>query len=178
MTRRLANALLVTLLAAGLAGCQHLPEPLQPARAERLEEARAAMHGGSFARADRILSSLASDHAGRREGREALFLLGVLHLDPRNPGWDPAEAAKVLDVYLDSRAGERRPEAVALFALARRLGEPPAAAVLETGGEEAAIADGDDVEALRDRLADCEGEIARLREELERIRRTLSPPRR
>ena len=146
------------------------------------------MRGGSFARAEEGFVALAGRHPERPEGRESLFLLGVLYLDPRNPAWDPERAEAHLGSYLHlDGPQERRPEALALFALARRLVEPPES---EDGGpprqvpvEDVGADTGASVDAaaadngrLERQLAEKDREIARLREELERIRRTLSPP--
>ncbi|HEX2163462.1 MAG TPA: hypothetical protein VHM02_05895, partial [Thermoanaerobaculia bacterium] len=116
MTRS-SLALVLTLLAT--VGCAHAPAVEAPPRS-RLDAAREALHGGAFATADQILSELAADAPLSADGHEALFLLGLLHLDPRNPAWSPAEAEIVLARYLEVPFGAQRPEAVSLFALARR----------------------------------------------------------
>lgn len=184
--RRLAPAL-ACLLALGCLPLAHgcapaaveTGPPGRPEAASRLEAAREALHGGQFASADGALSELAADGPETAEGHQALFLLGVLHLDPRNPAWSPAEAEVVLSRYLEFPFGEHRPEAVSLYALARRLAAPfPYPLVAR--GEEAAPAAGPAGEAaesdrLRGEIAQRDRELARLRDELERIRRRLAP---
>lgn len=155
--------------------------PGRPEAASRLEAAREALHGGQFASADGVLSALAADQPETAEGHQALFLLGVLHLDPRNPAWSPAEAEVVLSRYLEFPFGEHRPEAVALYALARRLAAPfPYPIVARGDGGQPAPAAGPAGEAaeserLRGEIAQRDRELARLRDELERIRRRLAP---
>jgi hypothetical protein len=167
-------------------GCAHVPVEERPA--SRIEAAREALHGGQFASADSMLSALAAAEPETAQGHQALFLLGVLHLDPRNPAWSPAEAEIVLARYLEFPFGEHRPEAVALYALARRLAAPmprvarvPAGEGRSGGAAPPAAAgggagEGDESERLRREIADRDRELAKLREELERIRRRLSPP--
>lgn len=185
MPLRLRNPLLpaaIVLLLAFGAGCRTTPPEARPA--SRLEAAREALHGGEFASADQALSALAAEKAGTSEGHEALFLLGLLHLDPRNPSWSPREAEAVLARYLEFPFGEHRPEGVALYALARRLAQPQLSwggggAPSAAGGDGAAAggtADGGEVERLRGEVAARDRELAKLREELERIRRRLTPP--
>ena len=176
----LALLLLLTLPAA----CRTAPPEERPA--SRLELARESLHRGAFVTADEALTALAVDEAGSSEGHEALFLLGVLHLDPRNPAWSPREAESVLARYLEFPFGEHRPEGVALYALARRLAAPqlsysvgrPASGGGQGGGEAAAPAagEGDEAARLRAEVAARDRELAKLREELERIRRRLTPP--
>lgn len=162
-------------------GCAHVPVEERPA--SRIETAREALHGGQFASADSMLSALATVEPETAQGHQALFLLGVLHLDPRNPAWSPAEAEIVLARYLEFPFGEHRPEAVALYALARRLAVPMPWVARIPAGEggsgampPAAAGVGDENEHLRREIADRDRELAKLREELERIRRRLSPP--
>lgn len=183
---RLPALALGCLLSLAL-GCGHVAAVVEERPARRIETAREALHGGQFATADHLLTALAAGEPETAEGHQALFLLGVLHLDPRNPGWSPAEAEIVLARYLEFPFGEQRPEAVALYALARRLAQPlplftraraaaggegsaPAPPAGAGGGEE------DEAERLRREIADRDRELAKLRDELERIRRRLSPP--
>jgi hypothetical protein len=189
MTRTpLSLALTWLLLAAGCSTVNGVFE--RPA--SRLDMAREALHGGAFTTADQILSALAAEEPGTAEGHEALFLLGLLHLDPRNPAWSPAEAEVVLARYLEFPFGEHRPEGVALYALARRLAKPQIAATTartvplpvdepelpqQGTGSEATAAEGEVSEAdrLRAEVAARDRELAKLRDEIERIRRRLTP---
>lgn len=187
MTRTPLPLALCWLLAAGCASVETARERPDG----RLDAAREALHGGEFATADQVLSALAAEDAASAEGHEALFLLGLLHLDPRNPAWSPAEAEVVLARYLEFPFGRSRPEGVALYALARRLARPQIAAA--TGRTVASTGDGapppadsagatpaadsaGEAERLRAEVAARDRELARLRDELERIRRRLAPP--
>lgn len=179
---RLSSLGVACLLSLAL-GCAHVSEVVEERPARRIEMAREALHGGQFATADHLLTALAAGEPETAQGHQALFLLGMLHLDPRNPAWSPAEAEVVLARYLEFPFGEHRPEAVALYALARRLAAPmPRVARIPAGegGSGAmppAIAGAvDESEHLRREIADRDRELAKLREELERIRRRLSPP--
>ncbi|HEX6202897.1 MAG TPA: hypothetical protein VF100_07840 [Thermoanaerobaculia bacterium] len=188
MTRTpLSLALTWLLLAAGCSTVNTVFE--RPA--SRLDMAREALHRGAFTTADQILSALAAEEPDTAEGDEALFLLGLLHLDPRNPAWSPAEAEVVLARYLEFPFGEHRPEGVALYALARRLAKPQIAATTartvplpadeleppQPGAELEAIDAGEASEAdrLRAEVAARDRELAKLRDEIERIRRRLTP---
>lgn len=186
---RLPSLGVACLLSLAL-GCAHVAEVIEERPSRRIDAARDALHGGQFATADHLLSALAAGEPETAQGHQALFLLGMLHLDPRNPAWSPAEAEIILARYLEFPFGEHRPEAVALYALARRLAQPlplftraraPAggddgsgeAAPPATAGAEGA--EGDETERLRREIAARDRELAKLREELERIRRRLTP---
>jgi hypothetical protein len=187
-----APALVLPSLALGCLlslalGCSHVAAVVEERPARRIDAAREALHGGQFASADHVLSALAANEPETAEGHQALFLLGVLHLDPRNPAWSPAEAEIVLARYLEFPFGEHRPEAVALYTLARRLAQPQPllsrARAPDTAGDEAlgpppagADGGGNEAERLRREIADRDRELAKLREEMERIRRRLTPP--
>lgn len=181
---RLPSLALWCLLSLAL-GCTHVAAVVEERPVRRIELAREALHGGQFATADHLLTSLAASEPETADGHQALFLLGVLHLDPRNPAWSPAEAEIVLARYLEFPFGEDRPEAVALYSLARRLAQPLplfTRAGTSGGGEGSASAPpaasggGDEAERLRREIAARDRELAKLREELERIRRRLAPP--
>lgn len=83
-----------------------------------------------FADAERGFRRVAAEFPERREGREALFYLGSLQMDPRNPKWEPDSAAASLRRYLarDSAEASRtlpRPEAQVLLEIANQLNLPP-----------------------------------------------------
>lgn len=155
-----------------------------------------AFYGGNFARADSLFTDLATRFPETGEGREALFFIGVVSLDPRNPGWNPAPAADHLRTYLqrDSVAptlNYPRPEARTLLQLAEQLVLPPQervpglaaeTRVVRVPGAERVVAPAAqsralaaEVERLRREVADRDETIRRQREELNRIRNTLTP---
>lgn len=161
-------------------------------------EAHLALRAENFRAADSAFNRLATDHAGTEEGREALFFMGEMRMDPRNPGWNSLRAADYLRRYLalaDSARGEihREPEARTFLELANQLNLPPdqRVAALQPGtvertvpgpvrivpGEQAAELNAE-VLRLRRELADRDETIRRQREELNRIRNTLAPGRR
>lgn len=158
-------------------------------------QAHAALQAGQFERADSLFNRLTTDYAESREGREALFYRGVIALDPRNPRWNPKPAEADLEQYVasDTLPGgvQRLPEGETLLELARQLNLPaaervpglkpetrtvvtpgPARVITRAGEAQAAAAEAD---RLRARLAERDEEIRRLREELDRIRKTLTP---
>jgi hypothetical protein len=159
-------------------------------------DAHDALYEQRFADAERDFSRIQDEHPETREGREALFFLGLMRLDPRNPDWDPEPAEAVLRRYLadpDPRdEADRRlptparvPEGRALLELARQLNLPPdervAGLAPETRVEVQRVVvpaqqATDEAAALRAQIAERDAEIRRLREELDRIRRTLAPP--
>jgi hypothetical protein len=193
----------LALMFFGLASCAHLPGPGGPGRAPaRLwNEAHEALYRQEFARADSIFSELALAHPNTVEGREARFYSGALYLDPRNQNWDSERAETNLRQYLElDTVGaliHRRPEGTVLLELARQLNLPPIERVpvlQQAPGRTPAtpadrdtapqrpIARGEDlralqeeVERLRQQLAQRDEQIRRQREELERIRRALAP---
>ncbi len=186
----LAGAALAALLAAA---CASTPAAPPQAVQQRLRAGEEAMAGGAFARAEELLSGLATERPDEPAGREARYLLGVLLLDPRNPAWDPARAADAFDGYVTEGSRPRQGEAEALQALAHRLAELGARAGTDTptaataqgapaaeAGPPAPQTDGlarldEEIGRLKKSVADKDAEIARLQQELERIRRTLAP---
>ncbi|HEV2147859.1 MAG TPA: hypothetical protein VGR37_10695 [Longimicrobiaceae bacterium] len=193
---------LAPLLVLLVAGCATFA-PGSRDRAERdlWREAHLALGAGNFAAADSAFSRLASTYPDTEEGREAVFFLGEMRLDPRNPGWNTRAAAEHLRRYLarGDTAGQReihrRPEATTFLELANQLNLPPDQRVAQlqpetevrtrtvpgpvrvVPGEQAAELSAE-VQRLRRELADREETIRRQREELNRIRNTLAPGRR
>ena len=175
-----------------VSGCAHAgtrPDPtLVPNGIWR--EAHDALSVAQYARADTLFTRLWREHPATGPGRESLFYLGSLRLDPRNPGWDPQRSESALRDYLAiDTAGTgpilRRPEGETLYQIAQQLNLPPeerieglqteprvvvrrVAPARETGALAA------EVRRLRQQVAERDAQIRRQNEELERIRKTLT----
>jgi hypothetical protein len=197
---RLWLAVLTTLLVS----CAHLGGQGEQtaARADLWHDAHTALYERQFARADSVFTRLAQAHPNSDEGREAIFYLGSIYLDPRNPAMESQRAETHFRQYLDQDTVgtliHRRPEATALLELARQLNLPveERAAALRDGyivrlpatpagqtppppprpaGPLDAQALLQDNQRLRQMLQQRDDEIRRQQAELERIRRALSP---
>jgi len=193
----------LALAAVALAtGCAHLGRGHDGKERETLwREAHIALGAENFRAADTLFASLAMRFGQEQEGREAVFYLGAMRLDPRNPGWNSRAAADHLRRYLtvaDTGRADliyRRPEATTLLELANQLNMPegsripalqpdtvvrtrtvPGRRVIVPAEESRAL--GAEVERLRRELAERDETIRAQREELNRIRRTLTPGRR
>lgn len=189
--------LLLTSLAISSA-CAHLRGGDAQARqsAQLWTEAHLAFHAENFRHAQAAFQQLADEYQDSEEGREALFYLGTLRLDPRNPDWDPAPAVDALRRYLaldTARAViHRRPEATTMLRLADQLAAAPAehdtaagvgqAPPRDAAGTPDRVATRAQVQALlaeadslRRLLDERDETIRRQREELDRIRRVLAP---
>lgn len=159
-------------------------------------EAHNAFSSGDYSRATVLFSDLAARYPDTEEGRESLFFLGTVHLDPRNPAWDSQPAETALVRYLEAESLNpgsihRRPEGETLLHLAQQLNMPgrervpglqpevvtrevQVPRVVVPAVESRALAD--EVQRLRALLAERDSTIRQQREELERIRRTLTRP--
>lgn len=175
-----------------LSGCAHLgPSPSDSYQRARLwDEAHGYLATQNYAQADSVFGLMAERYPETNEGRESLFYQGSLHLDPRNPGWDPEPAEERLQRYLAAETEEgtihRRPEGEVLFQLAHQLNlpmeqrigglqdqTPPQQRIVIVPAEEAA-GNQQELQRLRRDLATRENEVRQLREELERIQKTLT----
>ncbi|MBA4156137.1 MAG: hypothetical protein H0X65_01510 [Gemmatimonadetes bacterium] len=187
----------LVLLALALSSCAHLPGGTRGedrTRTELWNEAHLALYAQDFARAGSVFTSLATRFPDTEEGREAVFYIGTLHLDPRNRGWDSDHAETAFRQYLgQDTLGtliHRRPEATTLLEVAVQLNMPPEERVtgLQPGtriiegpttrvvvpaGQQRELTE--EIERLRRQVAERDDQIRRQREELERIRRTLTP---
>lgn len=184
-------------LAALLSACAvFAPENLGPGAARRDElwrQGHAAMQRDSFRVAMAAFQRLAAEHPRSEFGREALFYLGTLYLEPASPSYDAGLAAQNLEMYLasDTAGGRvtRRPEAEMLLGLSRQLALPceqrtgglrcDPQVVTRPGSDTVVVRQGSDQSAevgrLRREIAERDGTIRELREELQRIRNTLAP---
>lgn len=121
--------LVVVLGVAAVSCSRSSPEPPVP-EAETstlLDRASAALDGGEFMEAGRILRFLASRCESGDDGRAAVLLLAAVHLDPRNPHGSPVAAARLSARYLQvpSAPPSTLGEAESLYLLALDLGAPP-----------------------------------------------------
>jgi hypothetical protein len=177
-----------------LSGCAHLgiSDPDGNPR-DLWNQAHQALLVEDFERASTLFARLADEYPMAREGRESRFYLGAIRLDPRNRAWDPAPAERQLRLYLAADSPEdvrvhRRPEAEVLLQLASQLNMPaeqrvpglqpetrvvrvPQRVVVPARESRALAAQ---VESLRRELEARDAQIRQQREELERIRKTLT----
>ncbi|WP_420127350.1 hypothetical protein [Longimicrobium sp.] len=189
----------ITLILAGLlSACSvFAPENLGPDAARRdglWRQGHAAMQRDSFRVAMAAFQRLSAEHPRSDFGREALFYLGTLYLEPANPAYDAGLATQNLEMYLtaDTQGGRvtRRPEAETLLGLSRQLALPceqrtgslrcdPQVVTRPAGSDTVVVRQGSDQSAevarLRRELNERDATIRELREELQRIRNTLAP---
>jgi len=190
---------LICILILSVSACAHLPGRTTAdgrARVELWHEAHVALYQQNFARADSLFERLAAQHRGSDEGREALFYVGSVNLDPRNADWNSERAETAFQTYLQlDTVGSlihRRPEATTMLEIARQLNLPPGEriAALQPGTVvtdtivqlQPRIASQDQLrelqqenERLRGQVERRDEQIRQQREELERIRRALQP---
>jgi TolA-binding protein len=192
------KTVITLFLAALLSACAvFAPENLGPGAAHRdglWRQGHAAMQADSFRVAMAAFQRLAAEHPRSDMGREALFYLGTLYLEPSNPAYDAGLAAQNLEMYVaaDTDGGRvtRRPEAETLLGLSRQLALPceqrtgglrcdPQVVTRPGGGDTVVVRQGSDQSAevarLRREIQERDGTIRELREELQRIRNTLAP---
>lgn len=170
--------------------CAHLGSGPSEAwdRARMWDEAHGYFATYDFERADSVFTLLSEHHAETDEGRESRFYLGALLIDPRNPEWNAEESAEWLRRYIESDSEEgkihRGPEAATLVALVNQFNipvderiaafqyEPQTRVVIRS--EQTTADEPPELELLRQQILAREAEIRQLRDELERIRRTLT----
>ncbi len=184
--RLLLPLLLASCSQLGLAGGERPPE-----HAHLWDEAHQALAANDFGRATSTFERLARDHPETDAGRESLFYVGAIRLDPRNPAWNPAPAEETLRLYLerDSVAPGsvfRRPEATMLYQLARQLNMPAEERVPGLQPETRVVTErvvvparesrelADEVGRLKQQIVARDSTIQQQKEELERIRKTLT----
>ena len=188
------------ILTALLSACAvFAPENLGPDAARRdglWRQGHAAMQRDSFRIAMAAFQRLAAEHPRTTEGREALFYLGALYLEPANGAYDAGLAAQNLESYLSAETAggraTRRPEAQTLLDLSRQLALPceqrtgrlrcdPDVIVRTRPGDTTVVVrpsandQSAEVARLRRELNERDATIRELREELQRIRNTLAP---
>jgi hypothetical protein len=184
------------MLLLALSACAHLghlgPSPDGSDVADQMwDEAHRALAAGDFISADSLFTRLSVEYPQTDAGRESVFYLGVIRLDPRNPAWDPAPAEQELHRYLDEDSAgvgtiHRRPEAQTLYELAHQLTMPAESRVPGLQPEtrvvtKRVVAPAKESQALADEVADLhrqldakDAQIQKLSDELERIRKTLT----
>jgi hypothetical protein len=184
---------LVVLLAAQ-AGCATLGfGGTSRERSDLWLTAHSALNAADFVVAEAAFQSLANLHGETQEGRESLFYLGSIKLDPRNPTWSSGPAEVRLGEYLalagtDGPQIMRYAEAQTLYEIARQLNLPAESRVAGLQPEERVVTVqervvvpaaesrelSEQVGQLRQQIAERDARIREQQEELERIRRTLT----
>jgi hypothetical protein len=187
------------LMCLFLAACATLSAERRAALAqtELWREAHEALAMQQFARADTLFGTIVREYASTSAGRESLFYIAAMRLDPRNPDWSSALAESALEVYLSAdtaaRMELRRPESRTLYELARQLNMPaenrvpglqvePRVVTREVAVPQRIVPVAQvtaltaEVNRLREQLAARDAEIKRQAEELDRIRKTLTSP--
>ena len=184
MTHARAAALALAMLVS--AGCgpsrsresarSRVPVVVAPTSAtvwpEVLAATRAAADTGAYAAADSTLRSFSDRFVGTPESAESVYWRALLLLDPRNPAASSAAAAAALDAYLAGGQAQQRFSDVMVL---RRV-------VATYDSLRIAAAPKPPAPTPRDTLLDQElerlrAELAKTKEELERIKRRLATPR-
>lgn len=190
--KRLA-ALLIILF---LPGCAHLLSSKgETERASLWVQAQEAFWRGNFTAALEGFEFLNETWPESVEGRESIFYMGAIYLDPRNADWDSKPAEEYFTRYLAMISDEgpriyRYPEAQTMHELARQLNLPAESRVAALQPEERVVrveervvvpatesrALTSEVARLREELAASQAKNQQQQEELDRIRRTLTAP--
>jgi hypothetical protein len=189
MKRIRSIALLLLLGACAPSRMMHSSADERTALWDRAHEALASAR---YAEADSAFERIATEYPDTDEGRESLFYLGALRLDPRNPNWDPDPAETRLRRYLAldtvrSFRIHRAPEARILLEMAHQLNLPaedrisglqPEPKVVTVPQRIVRYKDSQEKDALiadlKAQVSDRDTTIKHLQDELERIRRTLT----
>ena len=164
-------------------------------RRQLWEQAHAAYSADSFRESATLFQRLFNEHPGTHEGHEARFFVGMLSVEPRS-NVDLRIAEQQLLIYLAEDTlkgmdGIHLREAGTVLALVRELQKPCDARVpglpcmvqvapRETPDEPApppSTAAPAEIARLRREIAERDGIIRDLREELQRIRNTVAPRR-
>lgn len=193
MKRPVVMVLGLSLL-TGCATLASLTRSSDPNPTDIWAEAQQALARSEFDSAEEIFERLSDEFSNTLEGRESLFYLGVIRLDPRNPEFDSEVAQTRLGEYLaKSDEGHRLyryPEAFTFHEIARELNLPSDSRVAVLRPEERVITIEErvlvpgeqsreltaQIDRLRQQVAERDSTIRAQQEELERIRRTLTGP--
>lgn len=201
MRRQLAVLILTTVLT----GCSILHRPERVTPEQQLERGLMELRRGKYEPALEALTHLVAEHPDTRGGQRARVVLTAAHLDPRNPARDlDAGATRAAGLVLLTGIPDwQRPVSETLYLLSVELGGQVDTAAIRLPGAEAdaeraragplpalpgatvpaRLAEGareedqlrERIAALEQQLADRGRELAKVREELERIRRTIRP---
>lgn len=190
--KRLAALLMVLILP----GCAHLMGSKgETERASLWVQAQEEFWRGNFTAALEGFTYLNETWPESVEGRESIFYLGAIYLDPRNDDWDSKPAEEYFARYLAFISDEgpriyRYPEAQTMHEIARQLNLPAESRVAALQPEERVVRVEErvvvpaaenraltaELARLREELAATQAKNQQQREELERIRRTLTAP--
>jgi hypothetical protein len=159
----------VPVLVFLLSACAGSSGPSALGPADRLERGLGALEQGEFEAAVADFLWVAEREGGSRRGREALLLAMAADLDPRNKSRRLDEGAALAARYLAVAPPDdaARPVVLATYLLALELGAP------EPSGARAAGLPRPGAPPVSTRILALEREVAKLKGELVRIRKTL-----
>ena len=183
--RRIVGRLAPVVILFSTVACASMPRPWkreasQQAWVDAFVEAQQLATEGRIAGADSALARFVTRYPDSPEATETLYWRAILALDPANRAASPTDAVRMLDGYLAARTPTTHMmEAMSLRRAARALdslgrGYASARAAADSAGAAMAAMKAtppapEEVQKLRD-------ELAQTKAELERIRRRLSNP--
>jgi len=167
------------VLCAALLGCATKPPPREVVAAPARDRAQRALEQGNHSGAIAELLLVAGRCPATATERHALLTAAALALDPSNVSRQVDLGASLAARYLATAPGSDangRPLARAFYLIALELGaEPVTAPECVSPDSAAAVLPHTQAPRMPDRIRVLERELARLREELVRIRKTLEP---
>jgi len=171
--------LLAVVACTAVLGCASMHRPGRVAVAPARDRAQRALDAGNHTAAIAELLLVAGRCPATAAERHALLTAAAVALDPTNGSRQVELGASLSARYLaiaPSDDSNGRPVARAFYLIALELGaEPVTAPGCVSTDSAAAVLPRSDAPSMPDRIRVLERELARLREELVRIRKTLEP---
>jgi hypothetical protein len=183
--------LYVAFAAIVMFACAPLPSVKTPAQTDferALYYARQNVDAGNYWAADRLLDEFARTHPDTRESREIAFWKAAYQVDPANERGSLDGGIAALDAYLAAdTTGWYKNEAILLrrtAAVAQGVNTPLASTdTSRTTGSTTTDtvvvvkrSRDEEIIALREQLAKTRGELSKVSEELDRIKKRLANP--
>lgn len=187
------RGLYIALASLVVGACAPLPGVKTPAQTDferALFYARQNVDAGNYWAADRLLDEFARTHPDTRESREIAFWKAAYQVDPANDRGSLASGIAALDAYLaatDTTAWYRNEATL----LRRTAVVAQAVGSNTTAGADTSQTTGtiptdtvvvvkrsrdEEIIALREQLAKTRGELSKVSEELDRIKKRLANP--
>ena len=155
------------------------PEPPSVNRdwGQTLAQAEVAAGDHRYAEADKLLADYSNTYPGTEGAVESAYWRGILALDPNNRDGSPQVAAALFETY--AKAGGALPhrrEAEILQRVALRLQSPGVAVAAASSPSVAPPDRSADLKAKDVEIQHLKDELAKAKDELERIKKRLTTP--